>query len=151
VSWFDGATDLSDHRCGVGGLIKTSANTVIKWTFNCGCGTNTRAELLGAWVTLILAMRLNIEVIQVIGDSKIIIEWLKDKGKLQIASLMGWMDRIKRLKNSFKEIHFTHVYRELNMEADYLSKKALAKAEGKINYNIWVDGNEGPTSFFYLY
>jgi hypothetical protein len=33
-------------------------------------------------VTLILSMRLNIEVLQVIGDLKIIIEWLKDKGSL---------------------------------------------------------------------
>jgi ribonuclease HI len=151
VSWFDGAAHLSDHRCGAGGLIKTSTNTVYKWTFNCGFGTNTRAELLGAWATHILAVRLNIEVIQVIGDSKIIIEWLKDRGKLQIASLMGWMDRINKLKNSFREIHYTHVYRELNMEADFLSKKALSKTEGKIEYNLWVDGNEGPTHFFKLY
>jgi ribonuclease HI len=76
-----------------GGLIKTSSNTVIKWTFNCGCGTNTREELLGAWATLSLVVRLNIDVLQVIGDSKIIIEWLKEKGRLHVASLMGWMDR----------------------------------------------------------
>jgi hypothetical protein len=94
---------------------------------------------------------LNIEVIQVIGDSKIIIEWLKDKDKLQIVSLMGWMDRINKLKNSFKEIHYTHVYRELNMEAYSLSKKALTKTEGKIIYNCWVDGNEGPPHYFKLY
>jgi hypothetical protein len=64
---------------------------------------------------------------------------------------MGWMDIINRLKISFKEIYFTHVYRELNMEVDYLSKKSLSKVEGMINYNFWVDGNKGPTSFFYLY
>jgi ribonuclease HI len=151
VSWFDGATQLSDHRCGAGGLIKISANSVYKWTFNCGIGTNTRAELLGAWATHILVVRLNIEVIQVIGDSKIIIDWLKDRGKLQIASLMGWMDRINKLKKSFREIHYTHVYRELNKEANFLSKKALTKTEGKIEYNLWVDGNEGPPLFFNLF
>jgi hypothetical protein len=37
------------------------------------------------------------------------------------------------------------------MEVDYLSKKAMSKVEGMINYNFWVDGNKGPTSFFYLY
>jgi hypothetical protein len=52
-------------------------------------------KLLGAWASLYLAQRFNLEVIQVIGDSKIIIEWLKDRGKLQVASLMGWMDNIK--------------------------------------------------------
>jgi len=83
-------------------------------------------------------------VIQVIGDSKIIIEWLKEKYKLQITSLMGWMDRLKVLKNSFRE-HFTHVYMDLNMDAYHLSKKALTKTEGKLDFNRWVEGNEGPT------
>jgi hypothetical protein len=49
------------------------------------------------------------------------------------------------MKSAFREIHFTHVYRELNMEADVLSKLALTKPEGKLDYNRWVDGNEGPT------
>ena len=104
-----------------------------------------RDEFLGAWTTLFLAKRLTIDVIHVIGDSKIIIEWLKDRGKLQIAFLMGWIDIIKMLKNLFREIHFTHVYRELNMEADFLSKKALSNTEGKLECSWWVDGNEGPT------
>jgi hypothetical protein len=64
---------------------------------------------------------------------------------------MGWMDIINKLKNSFREIHYTHVYRELNMEANFLSKKVLSKTEEKIEYNLWVDGNEGPTLFLELY
>jgi ribonuclease HI len=145
VCWFDKAAQSSALRCGAGGIIKFSDQTVYKWTLNCGQGTNTRVELLGAWATLFLAQRLNLDVIQVIDDSKIIIEWLKDRGKLQIASLMGWMDRLKMLKSTFREIHFTHVYRELNMEADHLSKMALTKTEGKLEFSRWVEGNEGPT------
>lgn len=145
VCWFDGAAHISDLRCGAGGIIKISENSVYKWTFNYGQGINTRAKLMGAWATLFLMQRLNLDVFQVIGDSKIIIEWLKDRGNLQIASLMGWMDRIKLLKNTFIKIHFTHVYRELNMDADFLSKKALTKTEDKLEYSQWVDGNEGPT------
>ena len=105
------------------------------------------------WATHILVVRLNIEVIQVIGDSKIIFDWLKDRGKLQVASLMGWKDRIIKLKKSFREINYTHVYRELNKEAYSLSlsKKALTKIEGRIEYNLWVDGNEGPTLYFNLF
>jgi hypothetical protein len=85
----------------------------------------------------------NLDVFQVICDSKIIIEWLKDRGKLQIAPLMGWMDIIKILKNSFREIHFTHVYMELNMDAYFLLKKELSKTEGKLEFSRWVDVNEG--------
>ena len=42
------------------GMIKISDKTSYKWTFNCGPGPNTRAELLGVWATLILATRLHI-------------------------------------------------------------------------------------------
>jgi hypothetical protein len=62
------------------------------------------------WATLFLSECLNIDVIQVIGDSKIIIEWLKDRGKLQIMSLMGWMERIKKLKISFRDLSITLMY-----------------------------------------
>jgi hypothetical protein len=58
---------------------------------------------------------------------------------------MGWMDGINMMKSAFKEIFFTHVYRELNMEADTLSKLALTKPEGKLVYSSWVEGNEGPS------
>jgi len=64
---------------------------------------------------------------------------------------MGWMDRIKLLKNTFREIWFTHVYRELNMDADFLSKKALSKTEGKLEFSEWVDGNERTTLFINLF
>jgi len=61
------------------------------------------------------------------------------------------MDIIIKIKNSFREIHYTHVYRELNMEEDSLLKKAPTKTKGKIIYNCWVDGNEGPPHCFKLY
>jgi hypothetical protein len=59
--WFDGAAHTDGTQRGVVGVIKTTQNTFYNWTFNCGPGTNTRAELLGAWATLFLASRLHIE------------------------------------------------------------------------------------------
>ena len=45
---------------GAGGIIKIRESTIYRWTFNCGLGLNTRAELLSAWATLTLANRLDI-------------------------------------------------------------------------------------------
>jgi hypothetical protein len=39
-------------------------------------------EILGAWAALSLAHRVSITDFHVIGDSKIIIEWLNNKGYL---------------------------------------------------------------------
>ena len=49
------------------------------------------------------------------------------------------MDRINKLKKYFREIHYTHVYRELNKEAYFLSKKELTKTEGKIEYSFPIN------------
>jgi hypothetical protein len=48
LAWFDGAAQREGGLCGVGGVIKTLEATIIKWTFNYGRGTNTKAELLRA-------------------------------------------------------------------------------------------------------
>jgi ribonuclease HI len=125
-------------------MIKFTKNSFIRWTFNCGPGTNTRAELLGAWATLFLASRHHIEALQILGDSKIIIEWLNNRGDLQAISLLAWKDRIRLLLPSFKKLCFNHIYREHNKTADKLSKAALQKKEGILTYNLWLDGHEGP-------
>jgi ribonuclease HI len=88
-------------------------------------GTNTRAELLGAWATLHLASRLNIEVLQILGDSRTIIEWLNNRGKLQAISLMAWKDIIRLLQPTFKKLSYKHIYREHNKTTDQLSKATL--------------------------
>jgi len=48
---------------------------------NCGEGTNTKAELMGEWVALFIAKYLDILDIQLLEDSKVIIDWLKKKSK----------------------------------------------------------------------
>jgi len=59
---------------GTGGIIKIGENTSYRWTFNCGLGSNTRAEILGAWATLTLAYRLDLAQLQVLGDSNTVID-----------------------------------------------------------------------------
>jgi ribonuclease HI len=146
IGWFDGATLSDGTQSGVGGLIKTTQNTLYKWTFNCGPGTNTRAELLGAWATLYLASRLHIDALQVLGDSKTIIEWLNNREDLQAISLMAWKDKIRMLQPTFKNLIYNHIYREHNNSTDQLSKMALQKKVGILNYSLWIDGHEGPPS-----
>jgi hypothetical protein len=58
VGWFDGAAEASGSNSGAGGIIRTRDNRIFKWILNCGPGSNTRAELLGAWALLTLASRL---------------------------------------------------------------------------------------------
>jgi ribonuclease HI len=127
VGWFDGAAHISGQNSGAGGVIRINEHRYYKWIFNCGPGTNTRAKLLGAWALLTLASRLSISKLLVQGDSKIVIDWLQGKGRLQVVSLDCWKDRIIEIFKLFQKLTFTHVYREENKEADSLSKQALQK------------------------
>jgi ribonuclease HI len=94
---------------------------------------------------------MHISELQVFRDSKIVINWLNNKGNLNVISLDCWKERIRDLRKSFSLITFSHIYRESNKEADRLSKQALQKQEGKIAYNHWEDGNEGPTLYLSLF
>jgi ribonuclease HI len=102
VACFDGATQSNGKQCGARGVIKTSNLSFHRWIFNCGEGTNTREELLGVWATLTLATRLEISEIQVMGDSKVVIDWINDKGRLQACAIECWklriMDLLKNLE-----------------------------------------------------
>jgi ribonuclease HI len=123
IGWFDGASQQNGEHSGAGGVIKIREHTFYKWMINCGAGTNTRAELLGVWALLTLASRLFIYEINVLGDSRIVIDWLKGKGSLQVVTLESWKERITDLIKLFRDISFGHVYREDNQEADRYQNK----------------------------
>ena len=79
VACFDGASQANGKHYGGGGVFKTLDLSVYRWFFNCGEGTNTMAELLGVWATLMLAKHLSFHKLQVLGDSKVVIDWLNKR------------------------------------------------------------------------
>jgi ribonuclease HI len=144
LAWFDGAAAKDDLRSGEGGVIKTREATVYKGTFYCGKGTNMRVDPLGAWVTLMLADYLEIPCIHIMGDSKVVIDCLRDKGRLMVTSIEGWKKRIKILIQKFHSIDFQHIYRDFNTDAEFLSKQAMIEPEGLVTFYQWTNGDEGP-------
>jgi ribonuclease HI len=111
-----------------------------------GTGTNMKAELLGAWASLILASRLHINELLLLGDSKITIDWLNGRADFQVADLESWKERTRAATKLINKLTFSHIYREQNNEADILSKKALFLPSGHICYTRWEEGNEGPST-----
>jgi ribonuclease HI len=111
---------------------------------NCCQGTNSKAELIGAWTSLILASR-HTDVLLLLGDSKITIDWLNGKVDLQVAALNSWKKRTKEASLLFRNLTFQHIYREENKVADSLSKKALHLPPNQIYFSYWEDGHEGIT------
>jgi ribonuclease HI len=145
IAFFDGAARSDRSSCGAGGVIKISEILIYRWFFNCGGGTNSKAELLGIWASLFLANFLGIQRMQAFGDSKVIIEWLNEKGKLDIVAIEGWKKRTKILCKKFQALTFHHIFREFNKEADTLSKEALLSPAGRLTFYQWEPGGGGET------
>jgi hypothetical protein len=59
-----------------------------------GDGSNTKIELVGAWKTFIMENGLHLHHLLLLGDSKVIIEWLQWKGKLHATKIEGWKRRV---------------------------------------------------------
>jgi len=77
---------------------------------------------MGVWATLTLANILSIQDLKILGDSKVVIDWLNHKGRIQTIDIEGWKLRTMELTTLFQEIIFQHIFREFNKEEDQLSK-----------------------------
>jgi len=120
LACFDGAT-LSNGRCCVaGGFFKSHDTRITKRYLNCGVGTNTKAELMGLWATLTLASHWTIDNVQILGESKVIINWINQKGQLHALNIEGWKIKTVELARNMKNTRYKHIYREHNKEVDLL-------------------------------
>ena len=79
----------------------------------CGCGTNTNAEVVALWGLFSFAIQKEIVGIHVLGDSKVLIDWVNDKVFIRVASLEQWLESIRQLKPSFNNLVFTNVFKKL--------------------------------------
>ena len=83
------------------------------------------------WTTL-----LSEDYIWIVGDSKVLIDHLNHKEKINPRYLSHWLCRIENLKFDFAGISFNHIFREKNTVADDLSKQGLKAIYGKIYYQF---------------
>jgi ribonuclease HI len=134
VAFFDEASIRGGMNYGDGGVIKLPYLNIFRWHINCGIGTNTKAELMGAWVTLTLSKLWNITKIQVMGDSKVIIDLMNQKDNLHAIDIEGWKRRTKVMITNFQEISFHHIFRDFNKEVDRISKQGLQDKKGILTY-----------------
>ena len=66
------------------------------------------------------------ECLQIVGDSKLILDWFNDKCTLQVLALELSQMKIRELQEAFQDLKLSHVYKEFNQQADTLSKEALS-------------------------
>ena len=138
VGYFDGTAQLNVG--GAGFMIYLSETHYFRFSLGCGLSTNTRAELLALWSILRVSFLMGIPIQRIYGDSMVIISWVNGLTTLEIATLKHWCDDILQLRQLVPSVSFNHIFREHNMLADGLSKKALNLEVGSGHYTETLDG-----------
>jgi len=128
IGFFDGAA--ASGRGGSGFVLFINQDHFYRgWTGILECSNNL-AELFAVWSLLYWAHHLKLSCFRVFGDSLLVINWLIGKSSIHAKHLIHLCYRIRELLSHFDQVHFQHVYRQYNLEADGLSKKGIGCPEG---------------------
>ena len=90
---------------------------------------------------LFFAIHKNLLALQVRRDSKVIIDWALDKHDIHSVELEHWLCRVKDLFRQLNSLSFQHVYREYNVLADDLSKRAIGLGTNMIYWQEYSEGS----------
>lgn len=72
-----------------------------------------------------LALEKEVHILEIFGDSKLVIDWMVHKRAPKNNFLKPFYEEILRLSGSFERITIMHIYKERNEVADSLSKEGL--------------------------
>ena len=133
--FFDGCSKGNPGPSGIGAVIyEVSKNTnsfIELWAgskFLSNSATNNQSEYNALIMGLTKALELNISLLDVYGDSLLVIQQTNGKYKVSNAGLLPLHQKVMELKKQFQNITFTHIPREKNVRADYLSNVGLKES-----------------------
>jgi len=106
-------------------------SVVEKSGYYMGMATNNQAEYYGMIKGLERARDLGIDKIQLFSDSQLVVNQMNGFYKVKNQELAPLHHELKELANSFEEISFTYVPRELNKLADREVNRILDQQEHK--------------------
>ena len=120
---FDGASNALGH--GIGAVLTSPRNTHLPFTarlcFDC---TNNIAEYEACIMGLEAAIDLKIKILEVYGDSALVIHQVRDDWETRHPNLIPYKDYVLELLPAFDEVTFSHIPREENQLADALATLA---------------------------
>ena len=123
---FDGCSKGNPGIAGCGAVIYHNSQEIWSGTFYVGINaTNNHAEYAGLILGLQKALELNIESLDVEGDSLLVIQQMNKIYKCKSSNLLELFEKASELASKFKNIRFSHICRNKNKRADELSNLAI--------------------------
>ena len=127
IIYTDGGSRGNPGPAGAGGVIIKDSKIIVEISKYLGIQTNNYAEYSALILTLQKAIELNLNnnIIKVFMDSNLIVKQLNGEWKVKHKNIIPLFNSVKELILLFKNITFTHVYREHNKLADKLANDAM--------------------------
>jgi ribonuclease HI len=117
-------------RCRADAVLFLSHSHFFTLKFGVEQGSNNRVELFAFWISLKFALEKDIRSLQVLGDSKLVVDWFNGKCQINNLVLSPLLDKIREVGSLFGILFVEHLYREFNTMVDGLSKDFVAQQEG---------------------
>lgn len=119
----DGSSKGNPGKARIGIQFKDSTNKIVlQKSQDIGIKTNNEAEYIAIWEALKLALKDKHKKIHLYSDSQLVVNQLNNLYKIKVEGLRKFYDEIKKLQSQFEEVKFIHISRNLNKQADILSK-----------------------------
>jgi ribonuclease HI len=138
--FFDGAYQGPEMKCGLGFSLYLSLTHYILGNTNIGSGSNNLAEFSTLLALLKLASLQRSTQMSFLWRLQAMHGWMNNETQIQHLNLLQIGQKLHSTARSFEELHFTHIFRELNIEANTLSKEALQLPS---NVLVWKEFLEG--------
>ncbi len=142
----DGACSGNPGPAGIGVVFKQNGVVIKEFSQSIGYATNNIAEYSALVYALEQAKILKAEFVHVKSDSELMCRQVNGKYVVRDEPLKKLFDQVKVLKSGFKRFTLTHVRRELNKEADVLSRLGVNKADQDGYPDAAGVGEESPSS-----
>ncbi|WP_229072306.1 bifunctional RNase H/acid phosphatase [Actinoplanes sp. DH11] len=129
----DGGSRGNPGPAGFGAVVKEAATGEIlleRWD-SAGVTTNNVAEYSGLIAGLRAAAELNASQVDVLMDSKLVIEQMSGRWQIKNAGLRPLAAEAATLVAKFDRVTFDWIPRERNKDADALANRAMDEAAGK--------------------
>jgi ribonuclease HI len=143
--YVDGACSGNPGPCGSAAIIKDEGGTtLLEKMLAFGPGTNNEAEYKALILGLEHAAQLKPDHLTIRSDSELMVRQVAGQYRIKAEHLKPLHTQVMRLLAPFKSVEIEHIRRELNTEADKLSKVAVEKA-CKMNATIPATARKVPT------
>ena len=130
----DGGSRGNPGPAGAGAVVKDEAGeVVVEVSEYLGVTTNNVAEYTGVLLALerlkdMLKDKVVDARVQVRMDSQLVVKQMSGEYRVKHPNLIPLATKLRVLTGAFKEVTFTHVYREQNKEADALANRAMDRS-----------------------